>query len=76
VIQSQPHVIYVEPRRSVLHGPLTILMVLWAIALPAVVAVLTAFGPIGWIVGVGLAIVLAVPWLIGLFVLWFLRRLA
>ena len=75
VIQSQPRVIYVEPRRSVLHGPLTVLLVLWAIALPLIVAMLTAFGPIGWLVGAGLAIVLGIPWLVGLVVLWFLRRL-
>ncbi len=73
---SQPPVIYVSHRHSLFHGPLTVLLVLWAIALPAAFLLLTAFGPIGWLVGIGIAIVAVVPWLIGLAILWFLRHLA
>jgi hypothetical protein len=32
---SQPPLIYVSQRHSLFHGPLTLLLVLWAIALPA-----------------------------------------
>jgi hypothetical protein len=73
---SQPPVIYVPQRHGLFHGPLTVLLVLWALALPAVFLLLTAFGPIGWLVGIGVAVVAAVPWLIGLAILWFLRHIA
>jgi hypothetical protein len=75
VLQSQPPTIYVLQRHSFLHGPLTVLLVLWAIALPALLLLLTAFGPIGWLVGAGAAILLAVPWLAGIVILWFLRHI-
>ena len=73
---SQSPVIYVPQRHGLFHGPLTVLLVLWAIALPAVLLLLTAFGPIGWLVGIGVAVVAVVPWLIGLAILWFLRHIA
>src|SRR5476651_1095381 len=76
VFQSQPPIIYVRERHSVLHGPLTILLVLWAIALPAFLLLLTGFGPIGWVVGLGAGILLAIPWLAGLVILWFLRHIS
>jgi len=47
-----------------------------AIALPALLLLLTAFGPIGWLLGAGAAVVLALPWLVGLGILWFLRHIA
>jgi hypothetical protein len=77
VFQSQPPIIYVQNQRhSVLHGPLTILLVLWAVALPALLLLLTGFGPIGWVVGLGAVILLAIPWLAGLVILWFLRHIS
>ena len=76
MLQSQSPVIYVERRHSLFHGPLTLLLVLWAIALPAFLLLLTAFGPIGWLVGAGAAVLLALPWLVGLGILWFLRHIA
>ena len=76
MFQSQPPVIYVQQRHSLFHGPLTILLVLWAIALPALLLVLTAFGPIGWLVGAGVGVLLAIPWVVGLAILWFLRHIS
>ena len=77
MFQSQPPVIYVQNQRhSVLHGPVTILLVLWAVALPALLLLLTGFGPIGWVVGLGAVILLAIPWLAGLVILWFLRHIS
>ena len=76
MFQSQPPLIYVSQRHSLFHGPLTLLLVLWAIALPALLLLLTAFGPIGWLLGVGAAVLLALPWLVGLGILWFLRHIA
>ena len=76
MFQSQPPVIYLQQRHGVFHGLLTVLLALWAIALPAVLLLLTAFGPIGWLVGAGVGVLLAVPWVIGLVILWFLRHLA
>ena len=76
MFQSQPPTIYVQQRQSVFHGSLTLLLVLWAIALPATLLFLTAFGPIGWLVGAGVAVLLAVPWVVGLVILWFLRHIA
>ena len=75
VLQSQPPIIYVRQRHSVLHGPFTILLLLWAVALPALLLLLTGFGPIGWLVGLGTGILLAIPWLAGLVILWFLRHI-
>ena len=76
MFQSQPHLSYVSQRHSLFHGPLTLLLVLWAIALPAFLLLLTAFGPIGWLLGAGAAVLLALPWLVGLGILWFLRHIA
>ncbi len=77
MFQSQPPVIYVQNQRhSVLHGPVTILLILWAIALPAILLLLTGLGPIGWVVGLGAVILLAIPWLAGLVILWFLRHIS
>jgi len=77
VFQSQPPVIYVQNQRhSVLHGPITILLILWAVALPALLLLLTGFGPVGWVVGLGAGILLAIPWLAGLLILWFLRHIS
>jgi phosphotransferase system glucose/maltose/N-acetylglucosamine-specific IIC component len=75
VFQSQPATIYVPQRHSFLHGPLTVLLVVWAIALPALLLLLIGFGPIGWVVGLGATILLAVPWLAGIVILWFLRHI-
>jgi hypothetical protein len=74
VYQSQPPVIYVESRHGFLHGPLTILLVLWGLALPALLLLLTALGPIGWLLGFGAGLLLVVPWVLGLLVLGFLRH--
>lgn len=77
MFQSQPPVIYVQNQRhSVLHGPITILLILWAVALPALLLLLTGFGPVGWVVGLGAGILLAIPWLAGLLILWFLRHIS
>lgn len=76
MFQSQPLVVYIRQRHSLFHGPLTILLVLWAIALPAVLLLLTGLGPIGWLVGFGTGILLAGPWLIGVVILWFLRHIS
>lgn len=76
MIQSQPPIIYVPERHGPLHGALTILLVLWAIALPALLLLLIGFGPIGWLVGLGAGILLAVPWFAGIVILWFLRHIS
>jgi hypothetical protein len=76
LLQSQPPIIYVHQRHTVLHGPLTILLVLWAVALPALLLLLIGFGPIGWLVGLGASILLAVPWFVGILILWFLRHIS
>ncbi|MEA2619825.1 MAG: hypothetical protein QOC97_598 [Chloroflexota bacterium] len=75
MIQSQPRTIYVDRAHGVLRGPLTVLLVIWALALPAVLLLLTGLGPIGWLLGAGMAFVFGIPWLLGLVVLWFVRRL-
>jgi small-conductance mechanosensitive channel len=75
VFQSQPPIIYVRQRHSVLHGPLTILLVLWAVALPVLLILLAGLGPVGWVVGLGATILLAIPWLAGIVILWFLRHI-
>jgi small-conductance mechanosensitive channel len=76
VFDSQPRVVYVQQRRSVLHGPLTVLLILWALALPVFLLLLTGLGPVGWILGLGATILLAIPWLIGVVILWFLRHIS
>jgi hypothetical protein len=75
VFQSQPPVIYVQQRHGALHGPLTVLLVLWALALPILLLLLTGLGPIGWVLGLGATILLAIPWLAGIVILWFLRHI-
>lgn len=76
MFQSQQPTIYVPRRHSFLHGPLTVLLVLWAIALPGLFLLLAAFGPIGAVIGLGVGILLFAPWLIGLVILAFLRWIA
>ncbi len=76
MFDSQPRVVYVQQRHSVLHGPLTVLLILWALALPVFLLLLTGLGPVGWILGLGATILLAIPWLIGVVILWFLRRIS
>jgi hypothetical protein len=67
--------VYVSRRHSFLRGPLTLILALWALALPALLLVFAAFGPIGLVLGVGAAVLLIVPWLIGLVILAFVRAL-
>jgi hypothetical protein len=78
VIQSRPPTIYVDApsRHGWLHGPLTFFLAIWAIAYPALIILLGSFGPIGLLFGVGAAVVLLVPWLLGLVVLAILRAIA
>jgi hypothetical protein len=76
MLQSRPPIVYVQPRNGFLHGPLTIILALWAIAYPALLILFAAFGPIGALVGVAAAILLLVPWLLGLVVLAALRHFA
>jgi hypothetical protein len=77
VVQSQPPTIYVgQQRHGFLRGPLTAVLVLWTIALPALLLLLTGFGPIGWLVGFGAGILLAIPWIAGVVILWFLRHIS
>lgn len=75
MLESQPRVVYVQQRHGALHGPLTALLILWAIALPIFVLLLTGLGPVGWILGLGATILLAIPWLLGVVILWFLRHI-
>ena len=76
MLQSRSPVIYIPPRHGFLHGPLTIILALWAIAYPALFILLASFGPIGALLGVGAAAVLLVPWLLGLVILAVLRHVA
>ena len=75
MIHSQPRTIYVDRGHGALHRPLTLLLVIWALALPAVLLLLIGLGPLGWLLGAGLAFVFGIPWLLGLVLVWFLRRL-
>jgi hypothetical protein len=75
MFQTRQPVVYVPQRHGPLHGLLTGVLVLWAIAFPALLVVLSAFGPIGFIVGVGAGILLVVPWLVGLVILAILRAI-
>jgi hypothetical protein len=75
VIQSQPRTIDIDRGHGALHGPLTVLLVIWALALPVVLFLLIGLGPIGWLLGAGLAFLFGVPWLLGLAVVWFVRSL-
>lgn len=78
MLQSRPPTIYVDapPRHGPFHGLLTALLAIWAIAYPGVVILLGSLGPIGLLFGVGAAVVLLVPWLLGLVVLAILRAIA
>jgi phosphotransferase system glucose/maltose/N-acetylglucosamine-specific IIC component len=75
VIQSQQRTIRIDHGHGALHGPLTVLLVIWALALPVVLLLLTGLGPIGWLLGAGMAFLFGLPWLIGLAVVWFVRSL-
>jgi hypothetical protein len=75
MLQSRPSVIYVSQRHGFLHGLLTFILALWAISFPGLLLILAAFGPIGVLVGVGAALLLGVPWLVGLVILLFLHRI-
>lgn len=76
MLQSRPPVIVVSRRHGLLHGPLTVILALWAIAYPALLILFASFGPIGALVGVGAAVLLLVPWLLGLIILAVLRHIA
>ena len=78
MLQSRPPTIYVDaaPSHGPLRGPLTVLLAIWAFAYPALIILLGSFGPIGLLFGVGAAVVLLVPWLLGLVVLAILRAIA
>lgn len=76
MIHSQPRTTYVQGGHSALHGPLTVLLVIWALALPGILLLLTGLGPIGWLLGAGLAFLFGIPWLVGLVIVWFVRTLA
>jgi hypothetical protein len=76
MLQTRPPVIYVPPRHGFLHGPLTIILALWAIAYPAVFILFASFGPIGALLGIGAAAVLLVPWVLGLVILAVLRHIS
>ena len=76
MLQSRPQIIDVPPRHGILHGPLTVILALWAIAYPALFILLASFGPIGALLGVGAAVVLLVPWLLGLVLLAVIRHFA
>ncbi|MGH2465654.1 MAG: hypothetical protein ACRDGI_09355 [Candidatus Limnocylindrales bacterium] len=75
MFESQPRVVYLQQRHGPLHGPLTLLLLLWALALPVLLVLLTGLGPLGWILGLGATILLAIPWLLGVIILWFLRHI-
>lgn len=75
MIHSQPRTTYVQRGHSALHGPLTVLLVIWALVFPGTLLLLTGLGPIGWLLGAGLAFLFGIPWLVGLVILWFVRRL-
>jgi hypothetical protein len=69
---SQPQS-YSVPTHGPLHGLFTVLLILWAIAYPALIFLLGSFGLVGAILGLGAAILLFVPWLLGLVILGFVR---
>jgi hypothetical protein len=54
---------------------MTLVLALWAIAYPALLFLLAAFGPIGFVIGIGAAILLFVPWVSGLVILALVRWL-
>ena len=71
--QSQP--MYFPRRHGPLRGLMTMVLALWAIAYPALLLLLAAFGPLGFVIGIGAAILLFVPWVSGLVILGFVRWL-
>jgi hypothetical protein len=75
MLQSRQPTNYFPRHPGFLHGPLTVILVLWAIAYPGLLLLLASFGPIGALVGVGAAILLLLPWLLGLVILVILRRI-
>jgi hypothetical protein len=75
MLQSRHSTIYIEHRHGFLHGVLTFIVALWAISFPTLLLFLAAFGPIGVLVGVGAALLLGVPWLVGLVILLILHRI-
>ena len=66
---------YLPRRHSFLRGPLTLILALWAIALPALLLIFAAFGPIGILLGAGAFLVLIIPWLLGLIIIGLIRSL-
>jgi len=76
VLQSRPPIIVVSRSHGLFHGPLTVILALWAMAYPALFILFASFGPIGAVLGVGAAIVLLAPWLLGLVILAVLRHFA
>jgi hypothetical protein len=75
VLQRQSPTIYIQRRHGPLRGPLTILLVIWAIAYPALLLLLAPLGPLGLVIGLGAAILLFVPWVSGIVILGFMRWL-
>lgn len=76
MLQSRPSIIVVPRSHGFFHGPLTVILALWAIAYPALFILFASLGPIGALLGVGAAAVLLVPWLLGLAILAILRHVA
>ena len=76
MLQRQSTIIYVPQRHGPLRGPLTLILAVWAIAYPALLALLAPFGPLGLVIGIGAAILLFVPWVGGLVILAVLRWLS
>jgi len=69
------HSNYLPRRHSFLRGPLTLILAIWAMALPALFVIFAAFGPIGIVLGIGTVVVFFVPWLLGVVILAFVRSL-
>ena len=67
--------LYQQRRHSFLRGPLTVLLILWAIAFPGLILLLTGLGPIGILLSLGAVLTMVVPWLAGLLIIGFLRWL-
>ena len=74
--QDQTRVIYVEHQHGPFRGPLTFILAIWALAYPVILLLLTPLGPIGLILGVAAAVLLFVPWVVGLLVIGALRWFA
>ena len=76
MLQRHSQVIHIPQRHGPFRTPLSVLLALWAIAYPALLILLASLGVIGLVIGVGAAILLFVPWVVGLVVLGFLRWLS